>query len=87
MFDPDNVYMYDIITFWVRINDTWYDTKYVSTDTWTMIWYDKVDWRDPSPVDRLVIPLFVGFQHISTIQDGPRLLPSTVWYNMIFHDI
>ena len=37
-----------------------------------------VDGRNPAPVDRWLIPLFLGFQHVSTIQGGRISQPSTV---------
>jgi hypothetical protein len=37
-----------------------------------------VDGRNPAPVDRWFIPLFIGFQWVSNIQGGAGFLPSTV---------
>ena len=40
--------------------------------------YPTVDGRDPAPVDRWFIPLFLGFQWVSTTQSAAGFLPSTV---------
>ena len=40
--------------------------------------FPTVDGRNPASVDRWFIPLFIGFQHVSTIQGGAGFLPSTV---------
>ena len=42
-----------------------------------------VDGRNPAPVDRWFIPLFIGFQHVSTIQGGAGFLPSTVTFQFV----
>jgi hypothetical protein len=34
--------------------------------------------RNPAPVDRWLIPLFIGIQHVLTIHDGAGFLPPTV---------
>ena len=47
------------------------------------IFAPTVDGRNPAPVDRWFIPLFIGFQ-LSTIQGGAGFLPSTVVVQWIF---
>jgi hypothetical protein len=37
-----------------------------------------VDGRNPAPVDRWFIPLFLGFQPSKMVQDFYKFLPSTV---------
>ena len=50
-------------------------------------WYcsHTVDGRNPAPVDRWFIPLFIRFQHVSTNQGGARFLPPTVPCRQVLH--